>query len=215
MPFTAQPCAWSHKSPCPCSLLTMQSPGTEAQGACRSTHLPWPWPPQATSYPRPTTCLRCFLVWSQDSQSPWRSCYQSSSLLTHTLEVTCLESSCVLREPTNFLPFGMSPYHSASLSPSAQLGVAPQQAHEEWDKSLCPMMTAGRATGQEVELVEGPEARGTEQDCLATSCHLAGQQPGEHLFPLSCGAAGRDRVTARLMGLCSCPKAERTAGSGG
>lgn len=77
------------------------------------------------------------------------------------------------------------------------------------------MVSPGRAASIEVGLVEGPSTRSAKQDCLATGWHLAGQESGEQLFPLSCRAAGRVRDTARLMGSCSCPDADRTAESVG
>ena len=58
-------------------------------------------------------------------------------------------------------------------------------AHAEWDKILCPVVSPGRATSMEVGLVEGPAARSAEKDCLAPGWHLAGQESGEQLFPLS------------------------------
>lgn len=121
--FTAWPSAWAHKSPShaqyqPCSHLEQ-----------RSVRLPRPWPPQATSCPFPPAFLRCCSVCSQDRQSPQKLSHQSSPLHTHTLEVTFLESSCVLlRETAHLLPLGVSCSPSASFSLSA--GVGPDGLQE-------------------------------------------------------------------------------------
>lgn len=52
------------------------------------------------------------------------------------------------------------------------------------------------ATNKAVRLVEGPAATCAEQDCPTTGGHLTGQEPGSQLFPLSSGAAGRERHTS-------------------
>lgn len=130
----------------------------------------------------------------------------SGAVPLHTLEITL----SLPWEPTSLLPLGVHPCPLRHLPLSAQLGLdqmGPQSSSRqdspgEWDETLPESL--GRAMEGTSGSLCHPKCRGRAAQS-ATGWHLAGQEPGEQLFPLSCRAAGRDRDMARLMGSCSCP----------
>ena len=177
--------------------------------------MPRPWPPQAR-LPSPPSLPQVSLSPELGPPKPQRPSRQSARPPTY--------SGDHLKSSLGSLPvschLGCTPVPLCHLPLSAQLGLdqmGPQSSSrqdspggvgrdplpeslgrpwKDWWKSLPPEVP-GRAAQS------------------ATGWHLAGQEPGEQLCPLSCRAAGRDRDMARLMGSCSCPEVERTAGSVG
>lgn len=164
----------------------------------------------ATQSPQPSQVSLSPERW--DRQSP-RGPVARAPRPLHTLEITLSLSLGSLLPVSGHLGCTLS---SKATFLSAQLGLgfrwAPRArlgrtAQREWTRP------SARESRRAMEGLVEVSATRSVRSCLV-SHWLAPGWPGARrtAVSLSCRAAGRDRDMARLMGPCSCPEVERTAG---
>lgn len=110
----------------------MQSPGTEAQGACQPIH--WPRAPAHSGHllPIPSNLPPVLLsVEPGQPKSPEAEPSKQPHLHKHTLDITFLESSDgLLRDAAYLLPLDMSPCPHCLTFPVSLAGVGPDGPQE-------------------------------------------------------------------------------------
>lgn len=146
----------------------MQSPGTEAQGACQPIHRPRAPAHSGHLLPIPSSLLPVLLsVEPGQSKSPEAEPSKQPHLHKHTPDITFLQSSDdLLRGAAYLLPLDMSPcphcltfpYCLSSWSwtrwaPRARLGEMTMSS----GTFPCSVVSPGGASSRAVRVVDGPQ----------------------------------------------------------